>query len=104
LKHRSSADHILVQGNTIGGGLRLGSLRRLIAIPLHCLHKASKQVVMEPTITMLKKAEHIHIDHPGVKIIEPGGGVVADQGGVVGNPLVGDFQIWQDAPCQFIEG
>ena len=92
LEHPSGLDQIRGEGGAVGVDLLLSRRFGGIPIVLDRMHDATQQMIVDPLVAVVDEAEEVDRHHAGFEILEPGGGIVAHQRGIVGDGLRRDGQ------------
>ena len=92
LEHAAGLNQIRGEGGAVGIDLLLGRRFGGIPIVLDRMHDATQQMIVDPLVAVVDEAEEVDRHHAGFEILEPGGGIVADEGGIVADGLRRDGQ------------
>jgi hypothetical protein len=76
----------------------------LIAVSPHVINQALNQIVVQFLVTVMNEAQEVDKHDPFTQLAKPVNGVIAHQGSVVFDVLVGDFQMRQQFLGNVIKG
>ncbi len=104
LQHLPCFLHVLIALDLVRIHPVLGDAPRLIDITPDVVDEAVEQIVVQPLIAVVDKAEQVDLNDLLLQLLQPEDGVVGHQRGVVLDALIGDVQVGQHPLGQVIQG